>query len=276
MNAVRAYGSSLQAALEKSDAGALTLLQQTTQQQLLTDGDDILGWQVQQAQDDIDAANQTLALAQQKHTFNTTQSFMNAGEIVEASIDAAFILNYAIVALAEGIGASRRAHSEFSFGAAASAAHPRPWLNSEGRNITQLPPRERMSVRRLPPGWIKLLLLASKLGSYQRRQDNWNEAAAEAQIQITQAQAQLDHANLALQIAQQNQSLHQEQIDNIQKQIDFLNNKFTADSLYDWMAASLSATYFQSYQLAYQMCKQVERCYRFELGVEDSSFIQFG
>ena len=42
------------------------------------------------------------------------------------------------------------------------------------------------------------------------------------------------------------------------------------------MAGSLSATYFQSYQLAYQMCKQVERCYQFELGIQDSSFIQFG
>ncbi len=62
-------------------------------------------------------------------------------------------------------------------------------------------------------------------------------------------------------------ALHQEQIDNIQKQIDFLNDKFTNNSLYDWMAASLSATYFQSYQLAYQMCKQVERCYQFELGM---------
>ena len=42
------------------------------------------------------------------------------------------------------------------------------------------------------------------------------------------------------------------------------------------MAGVLSATYFQSYQLAYQMCKQLERCYQFELGIQDSSFIQFG
>ena len=42
------------------------------------------------------------------------------------------------------------------------------------------------------------------------------------------------------------------------------------------MVSSLSTTYFQSYQLAYQLCKQVERCYQFELGVADSSFIQFG
>ena len=88
--------------------------------------------------------------------------------------------------------------------------------------------------------------------------------------------SRLQAAQLALQIAQQNQTLHQEQIDNIQKQIDFLNDKFTSDSLYDWMVSSLSATYFQSYKLAYQMCKQLERCYQFELGIQDSSFIQFG
>ena len=78
VNAVRAYGASLQAALEKTDAGALALLQQTTQQQLLNDGNDILDWQVQQAQSNIDALTQTLALAQQKYTFNTTQPFGNA------------------------------------------------------------------------------------------------------------------------------------------------------------------------------------------------------
>ena len=93
---------------------------------------------------------------------------------------------------------------------------------------------------------------------------------------MDQAQAQIRRRQFALQIAQQNQALHQEQIDDLQKQIDFLNSKFTSDSLYDWMAGSLSATYFQSYQLAYQLCKQVERCYQFELGIPDSSFIQFG
>ena len=118
--------------------------------------------------------------------------------------------------------------------------------------------------------------LAAKVGAFQRRQDNWDEAATEAQIQIDQANIQIAGGQLALQIAQQNQTLHQEQIANIQKQIDFLNDKFTNDDLFDWMVDSLSTTYFQSYQLAYQLCKQVERCYRFELGIPDSSFIRFG
>ena len=73
VNAVRAYGSSLQAALKKSDAGALALLQQTAQQQLLRDGSQILDWQVQQAQADLNALNEALNLAQQKYDANNSQ-----------------------------------------------------------------------------------------------------------------------------------------------------------------------------------------------------------
>ena len=41
---------------------------------------------------------------------------------------------------------------------------------------------------------------------------------------------------------------------------------FTSQDLYDWMIGKLSATYFQSYRLAYKLCQQAERCYRYELG----------
>jgi hypothetical protein len=91
VNAVRAYGASLQAALEKTDAGALALLQQTTQQQLLSDGSDILDWQVQQANDNIAATEQTLALAQQKYTFNSIQVPLNAGELISDDLNAAAV-----------------------------------------------------------------------------------------------------------------------------------------------------------------------------------------
>ena len=62
----------------------------------------------------------------------------------------------------------------------------------------------------------------------------------------------------------------------MQAQIDFLTSKFTSQDLYDWMLGELADVYFQSYQLAYKLCKGVERCYRYELAVQDSSFIQFG
>ena len=34
-----------------------------------------------------------------------------------------------------------------------------------------------------------------------------------------------------------------------------------------WMVGEISASYFQAYQLAYDIAKRAERAYRFELGL---------
>ena len=276
VNAVRAYGSSLQAALEKTDAGGLALLQQTTQQQLLTDGGQILDWQVQQAQSNIDALNQTLALAQQKYSFSSSRPFANASEVFGTSHQAMSGAVKAIAAATAMVGAVAAAVPNFTVGGAGFGGSPLATMNDGGAQAGQTAQMANVSLSTLADVSAIVAGITSTIGSWWQRKDNTDEAAAEAQIQITQAKIQLAGAQLALQIAQQNQTLHQEQVDDIQKQIDFLNVRFTSDSLYDWMVGSLSATYFQSYQLAYQLCKQVERGYQFELGILDSSFIQFG
>jgi hypothetical protein len=278
VNAVRAYGASLQAALEKTDAGALALLQQTTQQQLLNDGSQVLDWQVQQAQSNIDAVNMTLQLANQKYTFNNT----NAGQLAN-TWEWSGMAGKASAAIIKTIAAAMHTTATVvyllpagSVGVSGFGGTPSAGFTEGGKNAGDSSKAAGFSASTLADILDAAGTVSTTLGGWYHRQDAWVEAATEAQTQITQATAQLAAANFALDIAQLNQTLHQEQIDNIQKQIDFLTNKFTSDSLYDWMVSSLSATYFQSYQLAYQMCKQVERCYQYELGIQNSSFIQFG
>jgi hypothetical protein len=276
VNAVRAYGTALQAALEKSDANSLALLQQTLQQQLLSDANQIFAWQVQQTQSNIAAIQQSIALAQQKYDFNSSQTLMNASETTGHDINVSFIQSYAIDAIAEGLAAIAVLIPDFMLGAAGFGGTPTAAGSEGGTKAAKASSYATAASKSATKALEIAAKLADRMGGYQHRMDKWMEAAAEAQIQITQANAQLDAANFALQIAQQNQTLHQEQIDNIQKQIDFLNNKFTSNSLYDWMVSSLSGTYFQAYQLAYQMCQQVERCYQYELGIQNTTFIQFG
>ena len=276
VNAVRAYGASLQAALEKTDAGALTLLQQTTQQQLLIDGNDILDWQVQQAQEQLDNLQQALALAQSRQSFYGSQSFTNAWEDIGVGLDSAMILLYTYAAVAEGISAVAHILPTFVFGAAGFGGSPTANAGDGGPNVGHATAHGADAGKATASAVDRASKLAYQIGNFQHRKDGWDQSKREADIQVAQTTSQIAAAQLALQIAQQNQILHQEQVDNIQKQIDFLNTKFTSDSLYDWMVAALSATYFQSYQLAYQMCRQVERCYQFELGQQNTSFIQFG
>ena len=280
VNAVRAYGASLQAALEKSDAGALALLQQTTQQQLLIDGNQVLDWQIQQAQNTIDALNQNLDLGNTKLNYYNEQSSMssviNDAEKTGLALQSAALILNSSVAVANLSASISYLIPYFTFGISGFGGTPDAKTGTGGKDYGHSLTAGSQAVKALADVFDKGGTMANAIGKFLHTQDDWKEKAAETVIDIGHTQTQIAGANLALQIAQQNQILHQEQIDNIQKQIDFLNSKFTNDSLYDWMVGSLSATYFQSYQLAYQMCKQVERCYQFELGIENSSFIQFG
>ena len=54
------------------------------------------------------------------------------------------------------------------------------------------------------------------------------------------------------------------------------HNKFNNQQLYGWMISQLSTLYFQTYQMDYNMAKQAEKAFQYELGLSDSNFIQFG
>jgi hypothetical protein len=276
VSAVRTYGGALLGALEKSDAGALTLLQRTNQQQLLNDANQILDWQVQQAELEIEAATQAVALAQQRFDFNDSQIFANDWETMQTVMNLDAIAINAVTAILDLTASAGHMTPSLTAGVAGIGGTPVVELTWGGHNVGASSGKAAKALKAISDGLDKAATIVGRYGTYQHRQDTWREAAAEASIQIAQTNAQLNGANLKLTIAQKQQSQHQEQIDQLGKEIDLLTNKFTSDGLYDWMAASLSATYFQAYQLAYQMCKQVERAYRFELGIQDSSFIQFG
>ena len=166
----------------------------------------------------------------------------------------------------------------FTFGAAGFGGSPVATVNDGGGQVGssrphggQAPCRSGPTSSRSAPALVEHDRVAGSTGK-----DNWNEAATEAQIQMDQTQAQIDAAQLALQIAQQNSDAasgadrQHPEADRLPQRQVHQRQPVRLDG------EQLSATYFQSYQLAYQMCKQVERCYQFELGIQNSSFIQFG
>ncbi len=117
---------------------------------------------------------------------------------------------------------------------------------------------------------------ASTLGSHRRRMEEWNHQSALAVAEIKQIDKQIDAANIRIAIAQTELDNHQKQIENAQQIEEFLRNKFTNEELYGWMQGEISVIYFQSYQMAYDLAKKAERTFRFERGLTESNFIQFG
>jgi hypothetical protein len=118
--------------------------------------------------------------------------------------------------------------------------------------------------------------MAAKTGQYIMRAHEWTLQSNLAAKEIMQIDKQIAAAEIREEIANQELSNHVKQIENARQVEDFMRSKYTNQELYSWMVGQVSAIYFQSYQLAYDVAKRAEIAYRFELGLDESNFIQFG
>jgi len=117
---------------------------------------------------------------------------------------------------------------------------------------------------------------ASKIASYIRREQDWTLQANLAAREIIQLDKQITSADIRIQIAKKELENHKQQIENTKEVELFLKDKFTNQELYQWMKEQLFAVYKQSYNLAFDMAKKAEKAYKYEMGTETASFIQYG
>jgi hypothetical protein len=117
---------------------------------------------------------------------------------------------------------------------------------------------------------------AAKMASYIRREQDWTLQANLAAKEIIQLDKQITSADIRIQVTEKELENHKKQIENAKEVELFLQGKFTNQELYQWMKEQLFAVYKQSYNLAYDMAKKAEKAYKYEMGTEMASFIQYG
>lgn len=114
-----------------------------------------------------------------------------------------------------------------------------------------------------------------KTGFLRQLQDRVQQANA-AGYEIKNIDKQILSQKIRIAIANQEITNQQKQIDNAQEVEEFLRNKYTNQELYSWMEGNIRTLYYQVYTLAYDLAKKAEKAYRFERGLTESNFIQFG
>ncbi len=117
---------------------------------------------------------------------------------------------------------------------------------------------------------------ASIEAGYDRRKQDWQFQADLADRELSHIDQQIAAAELRVAIAEKDLETHDTQIENANEVDEYLKNKYTNPQLYNWMISHIAGLYFQSYQMAYDLAKRAERAFRYELGLDDSSYIQFG
>jgi hypothetical protein len=117
---------------------------------------------------------------------------------------------------------------------------------------------------------------AGTQATWERRSRDWTLQMQTAVKELEQIDKQKLAADIRIDIAGQEIVNHDQQIENARAIEAFYRDKYTSSELYDWMTSELSALYFQTYQMAYDVAKRVERAFRFERGLNESNFVHFG
>jgi len=270
-NDVKSLGGALLSALEKKDAEALALLRQSHEMNMLDAIRYVKERQVEETKENLDALNKTRIVVQGKLTYYSTRPYMNNYESQHLNSMQTGLILQGVQGGIETLSTFLSALPDIKIGAPTGMG-----ATYGGANLGM--------VLKAFSSYMGIMIginnttgaMAATQGGYQRRMDDWKFQADSSKKELAQIDKQILAAQIRLAIAEKELQNQEMQIENAREINDFMSNKYTNQELYEWMVGQVATVYFQSYQLAYDLAKKAEKCYQWERGIEDSSFIQFG
>jgi hypothetical protein len=275
-NDVKGLGAALLAALEKKDAEALGLLRQSQEMKLLDAVKLVREKQIEEAKENLAAVQKSKIVTETRRNYYRDIERLNTQENLHLSKMGE---SHTLQEAAQGV---KLAASIISFlpainiGASGFGGSPLASFKIGGLELGQAASLASDVLSFLSAIAANDAAMASAKGSFDRRWDDWKFQEKVANKELEQLDAQIAAAELRIALAEKELDNQLLQIENA-KVIDvFMRSKYTNQELYQWQIGQISGVYFQSYKLAYDLGKQAERCFRFELGLQDSSYINFG
>jgi hypothetical protein len=265
---VMGFGSSLLAALERKDAEVLSVMQNAQERVLLEMNMLVRTENVNMYIANGAALNESLKAANERYTYYNmlVQKGLNTGEILNiAGMTTAMALNVAssimtaasaVAFLIPNVGSPfAMTYGGEQIGSSLSAAAS---VFQAGAIISDF-----------------VAQLSLTIANYQRRAEEWQFQSKQAQFESAGLTYQIQSNSIQQKIAEQEVKIQETTIQQNQETGKYLQDKFTNAELYQWMVTRLSTVYFQAYSLAYELAREAQRSYQYELNT-NQSFINFG
>lgn len=278
VNEVKGLGAALITALERKDAEAFAQLRATHETMLMDAIREVKSKHVNEALYTLESLQAGKAVTEEQKNYYTklVSNGWIAGETLSFGLSTASTAIDAAIAGGYILAGGLKVIPNMNFGASGFGGSPHATVALGGEQLSGAAEMAVRTLQAIATGLDKGAALASTAASYSRRAEEWDYQKRLAEKQLPQIEKQIAAADILRQVAEKDLRNHEMQIENLQKEHEYMRSKFTNQELYNWMVNQLSTVYFQSYQLAYDMAKRVERCFRYELGLSDSSYIQFG
>jgi hypothetical protein len=277
-NELRNFGNAMLTALEKRDADGFALLRSSHEQILLAQVRLIKNHQIDEALRSKEALDESRKVVEERRTYYETlvRNGLNGWEVASLAMTGGAIVAEVVATVLNALGTGTSLIPEVTAGASGFGGSPHLAVSLGGKSVTS----GLTKAAEVTKGIANILQMAAgmtaTIANHNRRAEDWGFQLRLSEKELPQIDKQIVAATIRHQIAIQELVNQDTQIENAQKQDEYLRTKFTNLELYDWMIGQLSEVYFQSYQLAYDVAKRAERSFRYELGLTDSSYIAFG
>jgi hypothetical protein len=302
---VKSLGSALLGALESRDGERLALLRLTTEMAVQDAVDAVRTEQVREATLQIESQHKARAQAEARFlhyqrllgTRNPQTPAAGArapdarasASFTIASEDGAKLITQERNELERLSDANDRQRESAGFEIAASIAHVipsfsvaiKPWgigagMSFGGSNVGSGLNAFAQGFRSAATSLSNAASRSARLGQYVLREQDWALQSNLAAKEIEHVDAQIAATEVRKEVADKELASHRKRVEQVRAEHDLMTSKYTNEELRTWLIGRISEVYFQSYRLAYDVAKRAERAYRFELGLNDSSFVQFG
>jgi len=263
-------------ALEKKESEHLAMLRAGQESSLLKAVLDVKKRQIDEANESLAALEKSKEVIQARRDYYQHIVRINANEQENLDqLDAAH--DYSMVAQGIAVGASA-AHlvPDFNSGTSGTFGSPVLTFSFGGSNVGSGIQAAANVISMIASIHTHEATAASIMGTFDRRWDEWKQQEKLANKELEQIDKQIAAAAIRSAIASLELDNHQRQIDDAATNEEFLRSKYTNEELYGWMVTQISSVFFQSYQIAYDVAKRVERAFQFERGLTTSDYIHFG
>lgn len=261
------FGGALLSALEKKDAEALALLHNMQERAVLKLTTQMKEQQIVDAEQSLAGLQTSYASAVYRQSYYTN--------LIDDGLSPAEEVNIAMMALANVFQTQSGVMRAMS-----SAAHLVPNVGSPfamtygGIQIGFAFDAASAIFDTISRNFDFASALSSVLAGYQRRDQEWSLQAQLAGYEASQQQSQIAAAQARVAMAQRDLQLNTLQIAQADDTERFLLDKFTSAELYNWMSTRLSALYFQTYKLAFDLAMAAQRAYQYEMD-STATFVDF-
>lgn len=270
---VKALGGALLSALEKKDAEHLAALRANQEVALLDKVRLVKETQLKEAEANLEALQKSKEITQSRYDYYNSRPYMNDKEKVAAHLHVQSAFFEASAGIISSIGSSVATIPQAHAQATASG------VSFGGIHLSNIFQGISTAINVNAGVLRNTSSMATTLAGYDRRRDDWQFQARTAQQELEQIDKQIIASEIRIAMSQKELDSHDKQVENASEINDYMRSKFTNKQLYTWMVSQLSATYFQAYQLAYDMAKKAESCFDYELPYAKkpaTGFIQFG